>query len=168
MDDVPRSLAVLLAALVLVMVSRGPADAHASLVATSPEDGSKIATAPPSVELTFSEDVDSAFVAVTAPDGTKVTTSDPRMAGTDVRADLAPSDQRGRFTIAYRIVSDDGHPVTGEVTFTTTEGRLVAQEDGSPAESFVDRYGTLLVAGLAVAVLAIAVMLAPLTRRRRV
>jgi methionine-rich copper-binding protein CopC len=168
MDDVPRSLTVLLAALVLVMVSPSPADAHASLVATSPEDGSRIATAPPSVELTFSEDVDTGFVAVTAPDGTKVTTSEPRITGADVTVDLAQSDQRGRFAVAYRIVSEDGHPVTGEFTFTTTEGRHVSQEDASPEESFGDRYGTLLVVGLAVAVLAIAVMLAPLTRRRRV
>lgn len=168
MDDVPRSLAALLAALVLVVVGRSPADAHASLVATSPEDGSKIATAPSSVGLTFSEDVDSAFVAVAAPDGTKVTTSDPRITGAEVSAELAPSDQRGRFTVAYRVVASDGHPVTGEFTFTTTEGRQVIQEDASPRESFVDRHGTLLIVGLAFAVLAIGMMLAPLTRRRRV
>jgi len=167
MDDVLRTLAVLLAALVLVIAGRNPADAHASLVATSPEDGSKIATAPSSVELRFSEAVDTAFVAVTAPDGTQVTASDPRIAGDDVRADLAPSDQRGRFTVAYRIVSEDGHPVTGEFTFTTTEGRHVTPDVAAPEESFLDQYGTLLVVGLAVAVLAIAVMLAPLTRGRR-
>ena len=168
MDDVLRSLAVMLAALVLLTIGRSPADAHASLVATSPEDGSRIATAPRSIALTFSEDVDSAFVAVKAPDGTTVTTSEPRITGGRVTADLARSDQRGRFTVAYRIVSDDGHPVTGEFAFTTTEGRHVMPEDASPEESFVDRHGTLLVAGLAVAVLAIAVMLAPLKRGRRV
>ena len=167
MDDVPRSLIVFLAALVLVMVSRSPADAHASLVATNPVDGSSIATAPPSVELTFSEAVDSAFVAVMAPDGTKVTTSDPRITGAEVTADLEPNDQSGRFTVAYRVVTADGHPVTGQFTFTATEGRHVAHEDAPPEESFVDRHGTLLIAGLAVAVLAIAVMLAPLTRGRR-
>jgi len=167
MDDVPRSLAALLAAFVLVMAGRNAAVAHASLVATNPEDGSKIATAPSSVELTFSEAVDTVFVAVTAPDGTQVVTSDPRIAGADVRVDLAPSDQRGRFTVAYRIVSDDGHPVTDEFTFTTTEGRHVTPDVLAPEESFLDQFGTLLVVGLAVAVLAIALMLAPLTRGRR-
>ena len=167
MDDVHRSIAVLLAAFVLLMVTGGPAAAHASLVSTSPEDGSRIATAPPSIVLTFSEDVESAFVAVTAPDGTKVAASDPRITGAEITADLAPNDQRGRFTVAYRIASGDGHSVTGEFTFTTTEGRHVMHEETPPAESFVDRHGTLLVVGLAIAILAIGVMLAPLTRGRR-
>ena len=171
MDGVPRSLAVLLSVLVLVMVGRGSADAHASLVSTSPEDGSTIATAPPSVALTFSDEVDSGFVAVEAPDGSTVKTSEPRITGTEMTADLEPSDQRGRFTVAYRVVTGDGHPVDGQFTFTATEGRHVTHEagheDAPSTESFVDRHGTLLVVGLALAVLAIGVMLAPLARGRR-
>ena len=171
MDGVPRSLAVLLSAFVLVMVGRGSADAHTSLVSTSPEDGSTIATAPPSVALTFSEDLESGDVAVAAPDGTTLTTSEARLSVHTMTADLEPSDQRGRFTVSYRVVSSDGHPVTGQFTFTATEGRHVAHgaghEDAPAEESFVDRHGTLLVVGLALAVLAIGVMLAPLARGRR-
>ncbi len=106
-------------------------------------------------------------MAVTAPDGTKVAASDPRINGAEITADLAPNDQRGRFTVDYRIASGDGHSVTGEFTFTTTEGRHVMHEETPPAESFVDRHGTLLVVGLAIAILAIGVMLAPLARGRR-
>jgi methionine-rich copper-binding protein CopC len=171
MDGVPRSFAMLLTVFALVLVGRGSADAHASLVSTSPEDGSTIATAPPSVALTFSEDVESGDVAVAAPDGSKVTTSEPRLSGPTMTADLEPSDQRGQFTVSYRVVTGDGHPVTGQFTFTTTEGRHVTHEGGheeAPTEeSFVDRHGTLLVVGLALAVLAIGVMLAPLARGRR-
>jgi methionine-rich copper-binding protein CopC len=171
MDGVPRSLAVLLSVFVLVMVGRGSAGAHATLVSTSPEDGSRIAAAPPSVALTFSEDVDSGFVAVKAPDGSTVPTSEPRITGTDMVADLEPSDQRGLFTVAYRVVAGDGHPVTGEFTFNVTEGRHVTHEaghaDAPSTESFVDRHGTLLIVGLAIAVLAIGVMLSPLARGRR-
>ena len=171
MDGMPRALAVLFAALVIVIVSRGAADAHAELVSTSPEDGSRIATAPPSVALTFSEDVQSGFVAVRAPDDSTVTTSEPRVSGTTITADLEPIDQRGRFTVAYRVVTADGHPVAGQFTFTATEGRHAtheaAHEDAPATESFVDRHGTLLVVGLALAVLAIGVMLAPLMRGRR-
>lgn len=167
MDDVPRSLPVFLAVLVLVIVGHGSAGAHASLLSTSPKDGSRVATPPSSVALTFSGDVESGFVAVTAPDGARVKTSDPRITGPEMTADLGPSDQRGRFTVAYRVVTADGHPVTGQFTFTATEGRHVKHENASPEESFVDRHGTLLVVGLAVAVLAIGVMLAPLTRGRR-
>jgi methionine-rich copper-binding protein CopC len=171
MDGMPRSLVVLLTALVLVVVGRGAAEAHAELVSTSPEDGSRMASAPSSVSLTFGEDVDTGFVAVRAPDDSMMTTSEPRISGPTMTADLEPSDQRGRFTVAYRVVTGDGHPVTGQFSFTATEGRHAVHESGHedpPAEeSFVDRHGTLLVVGLALAVLAIGVMLAPLTRGRR-
>ena len=133
----------------------------------TPPTGREIATAPPTVELTFSEDLDSGFVAVTAPDGSKVTTSEPRISGTTDVADLAASDQRGRYTVAYRVVSGDGHPVTGQFTFTATSGHQATPKETSSQESFVDRHSTLLIVGLALAMVAIALMLAPLNRRRR-
>ena len=167
MDVVPRTLAVFLAVLLALLAGPSPAVAHASLVSTSPEDGSEIATAPPSVELTFSEDVGSGFVAVTAPDGTKVKTSHTHLSGPRVTADLSASDQRGRYTVAYRVVSADGHPVSGTFTFTTTSGRAVTQQDAPTSEPFIDRHDTALIVGLAVAVLAIGAILAPLTRQRR-
>ena len=170
MDVVSRSITLVLVALLLLLATPGSAVAHASLVSTNPADGASIATAPKSVELTFSEDVGSGFVAVTAPDGTKVKTSQPHISGAKVHADLAANDQRGRFTVAYRVVSADGHPVSGSFTFTTTSGREVKQQDAPESESepFVDRHGgTILVAALAVAVLAIGVIMAPLTRQRR-
>jgi methionine-rich copper-binding protein CopC len=167
MDVVPKLLLLVLAASLLVVMGSSPADAHASLVSTSPEDGTRIATAPPSVELTFSEEISEAFVAVTAPDGTKVKTSHAHVSGPQVRADLASSDEQGRYTVAYRVVSADGHPVSGTFTFTTTSGRTVEQKDPPKAEPFVERHGTILVIGLAVAVLAIGLILNPLTRQRR-
>ena len=75
--------------------------------------------------LTFSENVGNGFVAVTAPSGRTVKTSDVRTLDHVLSADVAPSDERGRYTVAYRIVSADGHPIAGEITFTTTTGRVV-------------------------------------------
>jgi methionine-rich copper-binding protein CopC len=171
MDVVPRFISAFVAALVLLVVSPGTADAHATLVATSPEDGSRITTAPASITLTFSEAVGSGFVALVAPDGSKVKTSAARISGGQVTADVAASDERGRYTVAYRVVSDDGHPVTGTFTFTTTSGRTVEQHEAhvpaSSSEPFVDRHsGIILVAALAVSALAIGVILTPLIRRR--
>ena len=167
MDVVPKLIAAFLVAVFVLVAGMMPADGHAALVSTDPADGSQIATAPRMVELTFSEDVDSGFVAVTAPDGTKVTTGDPRIDGVRMSADLAESDQRGRYTVAYRIVSADGHPISGEFTFTTTSGQQVTQQEAPSPQSFVDRHSTLLVVALALAMLAITLMLAPLKRRRR-
>ena len=164
----PKFIAAFVVAACLVFVGQLPADAHASLVSTDPADGSQIATAPETVELTFSEDLDTGFVAVTAPDGTKVGTSEPRLSSARMSADLAESQQRGMYTVAYRVVSVDGHPVTGQFTFTATSGhQATPQEVASDDESFVDRHSTLLIVGLALAMVAIALILAPLSRRRR-
>ena len=167
MDVVPTLIAAFLVATCVLFVGQMPADAHASLVSTDPSDGSQIPTAPRTVGLTFSEDLDSGFVSVMAPDGTKVGTSEPRLSGTQMTADLAESHQRGTFTVAYRVVSVDGHPVAGQFTFTTTAGHQATPQEAASQESFVDRHGTILVVSLALAMVAIALMLAPLKRRRR-
>ncbi len=167
MGVVPRFFAALLVASLVLLAGVSPAVAHASLVSSNPADGAQVDTAPQAVELTFSEDVDSGFVGVTAPDGSTVKTSEPRIDGTTMATDLATSDQHGPYTVAYRIVSADGHPVAGEITFTTTSGRHVTKQEAPTSESFVDRHSTALIVGLVLAMLAIALMLAPLTRRRR-
>ena len=167
MDVVPKLIAAFLLATCVLFTSQMPAVGHTSLVSTDPADGSQIPTAPPSVQLTFSEDIETAFIAGVAPDGSKVTTGEPRIIGTKVVAELAASDQRGTFTVAYRVVSGDGHALTGQFRFTATEGRTVAEADSSDSESFVERNSTAVGVGLALALVAIALMLAPLTRRRR-
>ena len=150
----------------VVLLAAAPASAHASLVRTSPADGSKVVTAPRVVSLTFSENVGSAFVAVTAPDGSPVRTSQVRSVDEMVTASVASSDQRGKYTLAYRVVSADGHPVSGTVTFTTTTGRTVTQADPPPERSFVHRHRSHLVIGILASLVAIGLILAPLLRRR--
>ena len=150
--------------LAILVVESGPAAAHASLVGSDPADGSSLAEAPRKVSMTFNENVGSGFVAVTAPDGTQVKTANVRTVDHVLSADVAASDERGRYTVAYRIVSADGHPVSGEVTFTTTTGRTVHHAHPADQRSFVHRHRGHLVIALAVAVVAIGLVLAPLRR----
>ncbi len=157
-------LAVAFAAMVVLIGGSGPAAAHASLVRTDPAAGATIATAPTEVSLTFSENVGTGYVAVTAPSGERVQTSNVRTVDGVLSAEVAPSEERGRYTVAYRVVSADGHPVSGEFTFTTTTGRDVEQTKAPSEEAFVHRHRGHLVIGLAAAVLAIGLMLAPLRR----
>jgi hypothetical protein len=95
-----------------------------------------------------------------------VKTSNVRTLDRVLSADVATSDERGRYVVAYRIVSADGHPISGEITFTTTTGRMVDHAHAGDDDAFVDRHRGHLVLGLALAVLAIGLMLAPLRRRR--
>ena len=95
------------------------ASAHASLVASDPTEGQQLDTLPDSVSFEFSEAMsEPAYVAVTGPDGSSVIAGEPTVTGAVVSQTLDGSDVPGTYTMAYRAVSEDGHPVTGQITFT--------------------------------------------------
>jgi methionine-rich copper-binding protein CopC len=112
-------LAALLAA-VPVLWMAPPAAAHAYLVSSSPADGATVGPVPNAVSLTFDEAVHRSFAAVvvTGPDGRRWDTGSPTVVGATVRQDLAPLPAAGRYAIAYRVVSADGHPVGQQLHFT--------------------------------------------------
>ncbi len=94
---------------------------HAQLVSTSPKDGSTVPTAE-EVTLTFSEDVNEQFlrVTVTGPDGAEVD-GEPTVDGPTVTQPLVTGLPAGEHKVTFRVVSVDGHPVSGTVAFTTTQ-----------------------------------------------
>lgn len=94
---------------------------HARLVGSTPKDGSSVGTAE-QVVLVFNEEVDPTFVKVNVkgPDGSEAAGS-PTVAGPEVTQVLSPDLPSGTHTVTYRVVSTDGHPVAGTVTFTTTQ-----------------------------------------------
>lgn len=113
-----RCATLSLTAVAIVALAASPAAAHASLVSSSPRDGATLPTAPTSVSLTFDEAVGpKPVIIVTAPDGSRVDRG-----GTSARGPVLTTrvaiDTEGTFVIAYRVVSDDGHPVDGELTFS--------------------------------------------------
>ena len=117
-----RMAALLVAGVALATpIALAPAaSAHDAFVGSTPKAGSTLTTAPTSVTVSFEEPPLAAglAVAVTAPDTTLVTSGDPVLTGTDVVSPLAPLTQAGVYTVAWRVVADDGHPVTGTFSFT--------------------------------------------------
>lgn len=119
-----RSLAQLFAVLVAVaagvLLPATPASAHTALVSTNPANGSVLAAAPDQVSLTFNEPVrlasgglrvyqaDGQLVALTVTDGED----------TVIRADLPEPLVAGTHLLSWRVVSQDGHPLTGTVSFS--------------------------------------------------
>lgn len=101
--------------------SAGPATAHAGLISSDPKAGAVLDQAPEAVTLTFEEDLrpEGRALVVTAPDDVRVdrratlTVDGPVMTVT-----LDPLTTSGAYRVAYRVVSADGHPVSGEYTFT--------------------------------------------------
>ncbi len=118
-----RGLLALLAASVLAIVGALPASAHASLVRSSPESGATLTAAPPEVALTFNEEINPQFATVTVKAGdSTASTGDPEVDGTTVYQPLDPEMTAGKYTVAYRVTSADGHPVSGSFDFTYAPG----------------------------------------------
>ena len=108
---------------------------HARLVGSTPRDGSSVDTAQ-EVTLAFDEDVDPTFVkvAVQGPDGSE-TAGSPRVSGREVTQALATDLPAGAHVVTFRVVSTDGHPVSGTLTFTTTAAPTRSPEPTASASS---------------------------------
>lgn len=119
---------------VLAVVGAGwnlPASAHASLVASDPEAGQRFAALPEQVRLEFSEPISApAYVVVTAPDGSRADQGEVRIDDAVVSVALGGSAPAGTYSAAFRVVSEDGHPVTGRIVFVVGDGPL---DDEGPA-----------------------------------
>ena len=96
--------------------------AHADLLRASPRDGQVLKRSPQAVVLTFNEGIDAGFVRlqVQAADGRQVARGEPyhpdgREEQLAVR--LQPG-LDGKYATSYRVISEDGHPVTRRTTFT--------------------------------------------------
>jgi methionine-rich copper-binding protein CopC len=166
--DVVRNVVLLrgiLVGLVLLVIGAGPASAHAALVGSDPADGSQQATAPSTATLTFNENIGNGQIAVQAPDGSTVEVTNVRTLDHTLTGTLAGADQRGTYSLSYRVVSADGHPVTGTLTYDVTTGRTVEQVDTAAKETFLHRHSSHFFWGILAAVVAIALLLAPLRRR---
>ncbi|MEO3779495.1 copper resistance CopC family protein [Micromonospora sp. B11E3] len=104
------------------MVPAAPVWAHNALRESTPAQGGRLASAPERVELVFAERLDATFttVAVTAEGGAPVTAGKPTVTGVRATQPLAGGLAAGTYTVAYRVVSVDGHPVQGSYDFTVT------------------------------------------------
>jgi len=117
-----RSVAVvaLLAGLLAVTGVATPAAAHDSLTGSTPADGSTVDVPPAGVELTFSDPplALGSEIRVTGPDGRVVNAGDLVLTDTTVSQPLATDLPAGAYAVAWRVTSADGHPISGELTFT--------------------------------------------------
>ena len=118
--------------LALAVLSAPNAWAHADLVDTSPAQGEVVADAPASIVLRFNEEPLEAMVDVVITDATgEVVAMDAAEAsGTEVVVPWPGAIGAGDYTVAYRVVSADGHPITGTFGFTYTGE---AKTDSAPA-----------------------------------
>lgn len=113
------ALAIVAAGL-LTLVGFQPASAHSALTSSTPADGVVVTEPLESVDLTFSEaplaGLDAGLrIQVTDASGTDVATGDVTVSGTTMRR--AVDLHRGSYTVLWRYVSPDGHPIEGTLAF---------------------------------------------------
>jgi copper transport protein len=114
------ALLVVLAAMTAVVIGgAGPASAHATLVATDPAEGAVLAEAPEQVTFTFNEAV------IGVPTGVRVydarggeVASSASVSGSQLHVDLDEEVGDGTLVVVWRLVSEDGHPIGGSLTFS--------------------------------------------------
>ena len=124
--DVNRNiaLAATTAMLFLLSVLMAPtASTHADLQVSTPEDGESLEIAPEEIRLTFSEELFEELVEISILDAagdlySTIEVEQTPPPGTDVIFPWPTQAPPGEYSIAYRVVSADGHPVTGTISFS--------------------------------------------------
>ena len=115
-----RGLACGVALLVLLALAQA-AWGHASLVGSEPADRAVVAQPPPVVTLVFNEPVSPLALRLVGPDGRP---SDLRAATAVDRSltiTMPTGLVRGTHLLSWRVISADGHPVGGALTFSVIE-----------------------------------------------
>jgi cytochrome c oxidase assembly factor CtaG/methionine-rich copper-binding protein CopC len=124
------------------LVAPGPAAAHSVLLGTAPAEGSVVTAVTTEVTLTFNEPVRAQFstVAVTGPGGRAYATGELTVRDNVARQPVHPL-RSGDYQVAWRVVSLDGHPVSGTFTFRVSlrvpVGRGRRRRRAEPRETVV-------------------------------
>ncbi|MFD7782244.1 copper resistance protein CopC [Streptomyces nojiriensis] len=139
-------LALVAAVFALLLSGAGTAVAHASLSGSDPADGSVLKEDPKHVTLTFTESVSfpDEALRVLSPENERV---NPRpvqhVDGKEntARVELAGELPQGTYTVAWRVVSADGHPISGAFIFSIGEPSetTAVVATGSPDDTAVGR-----------------------------
>lgn len=158
-------LALLLALLALALLP-GAAAGHATLEGSSPAGGTTVERQPGAVVFFFSEAVEGNFGALRVYDaeGSRVEQGDafhPGGEGSKLGVDLQPGLADGTYTATYRVVSADGHIVSGGFVFSIgKQGRApretVAELVAGGGSSAVAEVGLGIARGVQYAALALA------------
>ncbi|MFE1166038.1 copper resistance protein CopC [Nocardiopsis sp. NPDC058789] len=118
------TLALLCAVTTALVLTPAPALAHDTLLSSTPEDQQALPSAPDEVRLTFSGPPMDVSTAVLILDSAAepVTTTEPLVDGHEVSVELPSDLADGGYAVRWRVVSSDGHPISGALTFQVGEG----------------------------------------------
>ncbi|WP_422934738.1 copper resistance CopC family protein [Sinomonas sp. P47F7] len=110
----------LLALAVATLLPAAAAQAHDVLESTNPANGSTVASVPAAVVLTFDHTPIAIGTKITVKDssGADEAAGDATVVDNQVTQALKPGAPAGHYTVVWRVVSSDSHPIEGTFTFT--------------------------------------------------
>jgi len=137
-----RRLVLVLVSLCFTLALPATAHAHDVLEKTTPPDGTTVQQLPGDVALVFSQQPleIGLQVVITGPTG-GVAQGLATIQGREVRQAISSAAPAGEYTVAYRVTSDDGHPITGSFRFfamTGLDGSTATAGPSVPAPQAVD------------------------------
>jgi copper resistance protein C len=170
-------LRLTLVALVLGVIATlgvaAPASAHDELVGSTPASGEQLDAAPVEVVLTYSAAIntDGAAVAVVDADGTDWAAGEHVIETNTLTFPLKADMPEAGYLIEWRVVSSDGHPISGTIPFAVGDAEPLteAPTDAAPTQpAGSDASLTLAITGIAFGVVVIGlVVILVLARRKR-
>ncbi|MDW4572253.1 copper resistance protein CopC [Microbacterium sp. M3] len=114
-------LAALLLAFAAMLSTASPAQAHDELIGTDPAAGATVDALPAALTLTYSaeiaDDDGASVVEVTDAAGTSLVAGAPTVRDNTLTQPLE-GEASGAVTVLWKVVSSDGHPISGEYSFT--------------------------------------------------
>lgn len=131
------ALAATLVATALLIGPVAPAYAHNVLRKATPAQDAELKKAPTRITLEFLQKLNPSFTTITLSDADKqqVATGEPEVSGTKGTVTVELPLANGVYTVAYRVVSTDGHPVQGSYKFTVADPTATAEPSPSPTVS---------------------------------
>ena len=124
-----------LAAVLAVLLPGTPAWAHNALVEAQPAKSATLKKSPAAVKLRFLQNLDPDLTTIVVSDAarTAMPASKPTVDGKTGSLALTAPLPNGTYTVAYQVVSTDGHTVKGSYPFTVADPAETAAPPSSPA-----------------------------------
>lgn len=124
MRPVSRLVSVLAVLLAVFLLPVAPAAAHDAVTGTNPEDGQSLDAVPDAIEISFTNTPLSMGSEIQIKDaaGTNWAEGGVEIDGNMAVQPVNPEAPAGEYTVTWRVVSSDSHPIDGSFSFTATEG----------------------------------------------
>jgi methionine-rich copper-binding protein CopC len=88
------------------------------VIATDPNQNGVVVVAPTRVSITWNERVTNVSETVTGPDNAQWSTGSAQGSGAQYNVAMRPGAPPGLYTVNWKVISDDGDPVSGSWTYT--------------------------------------------------